>query len=103
VEDIFIIFLFGGYCYSVSLWKIFLLCLYLKGSNVEVFRSGIYGLAVKTGSIALLKVYFYLFCFPFLVCPKNYVFWGQIFSADLSQITNGTHCPSFFIFTQVLE
>jgi len=55
-----------------------------------------YGLAVKTGSIALQKCFFFVF-FSFFFGPKKFVIWGQIgFFPDSFQKTNGTPWPSFF-------
>jgi len=58
-----------------------------------------YGLAVKTGSIALqtfICCFFVclFFCF-FLALQKKVGFWGRIFFPDSPQKTNGTPCPYF--------
>jgi len=41
----------------------------IGGDTVVTF----YGLALKTGSIALQKLFFFFFFF----CGKKFVFWGQ--------------------------
>jgi len=60
-----------------------------------------YGLAVKTGSIALQKFILFSFFLFFLVFAEKSLFFGVLFfSPDSSKKTNG---PYFLIFSQVLE
>jgi len=56
------------------------------------------GLAVMTGSIALQK-----FFVSFFICIKKFDFWVEVFFPDPSEKFNGTCCPNFPIFWQVLE
>jgi len=51
-----------------------------------------YGLAVKTGSIALQKFFFFFFFLRKKVCYLG----SEYFFPDSSQKTNGTPWPSFF-------